>query len=89
MEIVRTDFLMKSTGCFRLGPVHLQLSPGEVLGIMGPNGAGKTTLLKILWGFIRPSSGTVAVFDLAPHLHQPESSRKRHDASRGPLHQQV
>ncbi|MXG89003.1 ABC transporter ATP-binding protein [Nocardioides flavescens] len=43
---------------------HLSLSvaPGEVYGILGPNGAGKTTFLRMLFGLIRPDSGTVRVF---------------------------
>ena len=32
---------------------------GEVRGLLGPNGAGKTTLLRILFGLIRPDTGTV------------------------------
>ncbi|MBL0746480.1 ABC transporter ATP-binding protein [Nocardioides baculatus] len=42
--------------------VSLRVAPGEVYGILGPNGAGKTTLLRMLFGLIRPDSGTIAVF---------------------------
>src|SRR6202012_2338291 len=35
------------------------IDPGEVRGLLGPNGAGKTTLLRMLFGLIRPDSGTV------------------------------
>lgn len=34
---------------------------GEALLLVGPNGAGKTTLIRTLAGFIRPSSGAVAL----------------------------
>src|SRR5262245_31981204 len=71
MTIVRTESLMKKyPGNFTLGPVNLQLAPGEILGLMGPKGAGKTTLLKMLWGFVRPDSGTAEVFGVTPLLHQ-------------------
>jgi ABC-2 type transport system ATP-binding protein len=42
--------------------VSLQVAQGEVYGILGPNGAGKTTLLRMLFGLIRPDSGTIRVF---------------------------
>ncbi|WP_439544527.1 heme ABC exporter ATP-binding protein CcmA [Hyphomicrobium sp.] len=34
---------------------------GEALLLVGPNGAGKTTLIRTIAGFIRPSSGHVAL----------------------------
>src|SRR6478735_8075523 len=42
--------------------VSLRVAPGEVYGVLGPNGAGKTTLLRMLFGLIRPDSGTIKVF---------------------------
>src|SRR4029079_4419364 len=42
--------------------LSLQVAPGEVYGILGPNGAGKTTFLRMLFGLIRPDSGSVRVF---------------------------
>lgn len=41
--------------------INLQLSKGEVLGVVGKNGAGKSTLLKLLAGVLPPSSGVVKV----------------------------
>jgi len=70
MNIIRVESLTKRLGHFKLGPLNLQLAPGEILGILGPKGSGKTTLLQVLWGFARPDSGKVVVFELAPHLHQ-------------------
>ncbi len=34
---------------------------GGVTGLLGPNGAGKSTLLHMLSGFLRPSTGSVAI----------------------------
>src|SRR3954452_2503488 len=42
--------------------LSLQVAQGEVYGVLGPNGAGKTTLLRMLFGLIKPDSGTVRVF---------------------------
>jgi branched-chain amino acid transport system ATP-binding protein len=43
-----------------LGPVDLDLAPGERLGIIGPNGSGKTTLINCVTGLFAPSAGTVS-----------------------------
>ena len=42
--------------------ISIQVAAGEVYGVLGPNGAGKTTFLRMLFGLIRPDSGTVRVF---------------------------
>jgi ABC-2 type transport system ATP-binding protein len=55
---------------YSLGPLDASLDPGQILGIMGPNGAGKTTLLRLLWGFLRPDSGSVTVFGRTAHMEQ-------------------
>ena len=48
-------------GDFVLGPVSLQVSAGERIGITGPNGAGKTTLLRLLLGRQAAASGTASL----------------------------
>lgn len=42
-----------------VGPLDLQLAPGEFTVVFGPNGAGKTTLLRLLAGIVRPTRGEV------------------------------
>src|SRR4051794_15342633 len=42
--------------------ISVQVAQGEVYGVLGPNGAGKTTFLRMLFGLIKPDSGTVRVF---------------------------
>ncbi|MFU8853637.1 ABC transporter ATP-binding protein [Micromonospora sp. SL1-18] len=39
--------------------VHLDLEPGEFLGVIGPNGAGKTSLFNLITGLRRPTEGRV------------------------------
>jgi ATPase subunit of ABC transporter with duplicated ATPase domains len=45
-------------GLFRLGPLDLELHPGERLAITGPNGSGKTTLVRALRGELELAAGT-------------------------------
>ena len=41
--------------------ITVKVAQGEVYGVLGPNGAGKTTFLRMLFGLIRPDSGTLEV----------------------------
>lgn len=49
-----------------LEKVSLSLSKGDFAVFFGPNGGGKTTLFKLLLGFLKPTSGSVALFDRPP-----------------------
>jgi ABC-2 type transport system ATP-binding protein len=71
MEIIRVQQILKKfEDTFLLGPLDFSVAAGEVLGVVGPTNAGKTTLLKLLWGFIQPSQGHVAILGMQPHLNQ-------------------
>jgi ABC-2 type transport system ATP-binding protein len=49
-----------------LSNINLEISSGEIVGLIGANGAGKTTLTKILSGIIHPTSGEVSVLGFDP-----------------------
>lgn len=42
-----------------LDEVSIEVSPGQIIGLVAPNGTGKTTLLNIVMNFLRPDSGKV------------------------------
>lgn len=43
--------------------ISLEISEGEMFGLVGPDGAGKTTTIRILCGLLNPDSGNVKMFD--------------------------
>jgi ABC-2 type transport system ATP-binding protein len=75
--VVRSRELTKRFGDFTaVDRVSLEISVGEVIGLLGPNGSGKTTTIRMLLGLILPTSGTAEVlgFDIS---RQAEEIRKR------------
>lgn len=42
--------------------LSLEVSEGEVYGLLGPNGSGKSTTLKILLGLVTPTQGETHIF---------------------------
>ncbi|MBI2114124.1 MAG: ABC transporter ATP-binding protein [candidate division NC10 bacterium] len=58
-----------------LAGISLEISRGEIFGLLGPNGGGKTTLFKILSTLMPATRGTVRVFghDL---VREPDAIRR-------------
>lgn len=54
----------------------LEVSRGEVFGLLGPNGSGKTTLLRLLMGFLRPTAGRAAIDGLDCYRQSLEVHRR-------------
>lgn len=64
MPVIEIANLSKNFGSFTaLHNVNLTVHQGEVVGFIGPNGAGKSTTIRILLGLLRPSSGSVRIFN--------------------------
>jgi len=64
----------------RYGPVtalagaDLEVSGGEVHGVLGENGAGKSTLLGVLGGMVRPDEGQVLISGRPVELDGPRAA---------------
>lgn len=62
MANLRLDSLSVSYGDHRvLSGIHLQISEGDVVGILGRNGSGKTALFRALLGHIKQSTEVVKI----------------------------
>jgi len=55
--VARLSGAVVERGSFRLGPIDLELHPGERLAVEGANGSGKTTLVRALLGELELTSG--------------------------------
>ena len=79
--VATLDEATASLGRFTFGPVSVQVSAGDRIGVTGPNGAGKTTLLRLLVGRLAPDTGRAR----AGRLGRGRRDRPDpHGAGRGP-----
>lgn len=61
--MIKAKNLVKEYKDFRLD-VSFEIPAGCITGFIGKNGAGKSTTIKLLLGLIKPTSGSIEVFDV-------------------------
>lgn len=44
--------------------LDLEITQGEIFGLLGPNGSGKSTTLKMLLGLVQPDEGSIQVLGI-------------------------
>ncbi|MCA8909110.1 MAG: ATP-binding cassette domain-containing protein [Rhodospirillaceae bacterium] len=60
--MIQVDHLTKSFGRVRaVDDLSFEAPNGTVTGLLGPNGAGKTTTFRVIYGLLRPDSGSVTI----------------------------
>jgi ABC-2 type transport system ATP-binding protein len=59
-----------------LNQISLNITEGEIFGLLGPSGAGKTTLIKILTGQLKQTKGTVRILGQDNQKMERESYEK-------------
>ena len=68
-----------------LDGVDLEITHGEIHGLLGGNGAGKTTLMNVLYGLYKPDAGQILVDGQSMDIRTPRAAI---DAGIGMVHQQ-
>ena len=60
MTILEVKELTKEFGGLTaLDHVDINISVGDIVGIVGPNGSGKTTWINVVTGFLEPTAGNI------------------------------
>ena len=79
-EAPALDYAIETTNlkkCFdsllAVNNLNLKVQKNTIHGFLGPNGAGKTTTIKMIVGLLKPTSGSVKVFDKEVHVDDADS----------------
>jgi ABC-type multidrug transport system ATPase subunit len=65
MPAIEVKNLSKSFGEVKaVNNISFDVEEGSIFGLLGPNGAGKTTTLRMIYGVLRPDSGSVRVLGI-------------------------
>lgn len=75
--VIETQGLTKEFNKFAaVKNLNLKVPRGSLYGFLGPNGAGKSTTIRMLLGLIKPTQGTIYLFNQDLGQHRMEILRK-------------
>lgn len=60
------NLTVNRSGKIIIKDIDLTIENGEFVGIVGPNGSGKSTLLMAILGLLRPATGSIQIYGVAP-----------------------
>lgn len=76
-KIIEINSLTKDFKDLRaVNNLNLNVFKGDVFGFLGPNGAGKSTTIRMLLSFIRPTKGSIKIFDKPLEKNRKEILRR-------------
>lgn len=76
-ELLRLEGLTKAyPGVIANSDVSFRIGAGEVHALLGENGAGKSTLVKMIYGLVKPDTGTMTFRGAAYAPAQPSIARR-------------
>ena len=76
-KIIEINSLTKDFKDLRaVNNLNLNVFKGDVFGFLGPNGAGKSTTIRMLLSLIRPTLGSIKIFNKPLHENRSEILKK-------------
>jgi general nucleoside transport system ATP-binding protein len=75
-RLILENISKKYPGCLANDNISIRLEPGSIHAILGENGAGKSTLMKIIYGVVKPDSGTIYWQGQKTQINAPVDARK-------------
>jgi simple sugar transport system ATP-binding protein len=75
-RLILENISKKYPGCLANDNICIRLEPGSIHAVLGENGAGKSTLMKIIYGVVKPDSGTMYWEGQKTQINAPLDARK-------------